>query len=71
VRSVTSLTIFLAAIICAGTFHVAHGHHHAEQRREADRIDKYHERLREQCKLKIPNSPAKQRDCFEDSKQKV
>ncbi len=66
-RNPASITIILCALVVGGVFHVTHGFNQAELKREADRIHEYHERLWAQCKLMIPNSPANQQNCFEES----
>lgn len=66
-RNPASITTFLFALIVAGVLHVAHGHNQAEQKREQLRIEKYEAELWHQCKLMVPNSPANQRHCFEES----
>lgn len=67
-RGPASITIFLCVLVVAGVIHIAHDYHKDIQKIESERVKNYHERLWEQCKLMIPDSPANQRNCFEESK---
>ena len=53
-RSALTLTLFLVAVIIAGTTYVAHGFHKAKEQREAVRAEQIQAELERQRRLAFP-----------------
>ena len=69
-RSPITISLLLLCVICSGIVYIAYGHHQAEELRKAEVLETFHTKLRVQCKLAWPTSPANQRHCFEESKNR-
>lgn len=69
-RSPITISLLLLYVICSGIVYIAYGHHQAEELRKAEALGAFHGKLRLQCKLAWPRSPANQIHCFEESKNR-